>query len=51
MIHQSAADMGEPTVLIVDPKNLRRAGMVELLKSWADIVKVTLADFLVSRLL
>jgi DNA-binding NarL/FixJ family response regulator len=40
----SATAMREPSVFIIDPKNLRRAGIVELLKSWADSVKVSLVD-------
>jgi DNA-binding NarL/FixJ family response regulator len=45
MNQPSAATTWEQSVFIVDPKNLRRAGIVELLKSWADSVKVSLVDF------
>jgi hypothetical protein len=44
MSQPSAMEIGEPTVFILDPKNLRRAGMVELLRSWAANVKVSLVD-------
>jgi DNA-binding NarL/FixJ family response regulator len=44
MIQPSAMEMQEMTVFILDPKNLRRAGIVELLRSWAASVKVSLVD-------
>jgi DNA-binding NarL/FixJ family response regulator len=44
MSQPSAMEIGEPTVFILDPKILRRAGMVELLRSWATNVKVSLVD-------
>jgi DNA-binding NarL/FixJ family response regulator len=37
-------EMRPSTVFILDPKNLRRAGMVELLRSWAENARVSLAD-------
>jgi DNA-binding NarL/FixJ family response regulator len=41
----SAVATWDPTVVIIDGKSLRRAGIVELLKSWACTVQVSLIDY------